>query len=141
MDRAGKDFVLYDSRGEFHCTYLGINRRRLPTAYSFAVVDHSPHRARFVHLPVSRRAADARDRNKEGEVIEIHVDTPLEECERRDPKGLYRKARSGEIIDFTGIDSDYVSHEKPEIVLKSMEHSPAELSDQVLAYLEEHGYI
>ena len=44
-------------------------------------------------------------------------------------------------MDFTGIDSHYESPEKPEIVLKTMEHSPAELSDQVLAYLEEHGYI
>ena len=59
----------------------------------------------------------------EGEFIEVFVDTPLEECERRDPKGLYRKAREGKIRDFTGIDSPYEAPVKPEIVLRTHEES------------------
>ena len=57
----------------------------------------------------------------EEEFIEVFVDTPLEECERRDPKGLYRKARSGEITNFTGIDSPYEVPESPEVHLQTRE--------------------
>lgn len=65
------------------------------------------------------------DRNKvramfaEGEFVEVFVDTPLEECERRDPKGLYQKAREGKIRDFTGIDSPYEIPNSPEIILRT----------------------
>src|SRR6185436_17608477 len=59
-----------------------------------------------------------------GEFIEIYVDTPLEVCEARDPKGLYRKARAGLIAHFTGIDSDYEVPEEPELSLKTSETTP-----------------
>ena len=72
----------------------------------------------------------------EGEFIEIFVDAPVEVCERRDPKGLYRKARAGEIKNFTGIDSPYEPPESPDIVLKTAERSVDELADQVIAYLQ-----
>lgn len=77
----------------------------------------------------------ARRMMEEGEFIEIFVDAPLEVCERRDPKGLYKKARAGEIKNFTGIDSLYEPPENPDIVLKTAERSVDELADQVIAYL------
>ncbi len=77
----------------------------------------------------------ARQMMEEGEFIEIFVDAPLEVCERRDPKGLYRKARTGEIKNFTGIDSPYEPPENPDVVLKAGERNVEELVDQVIAYL------
>ena len=77
----------------------------------------------------------ARRMMEEGEFVEVFVDAPLEVCERRDPKGLYRKARAGELKNFTGIDSAYEPPEHPEIVLKTGERSVDELADQVIAYL------
>ena len=77
----------------------------------------------------------AREMMEEGEFIEVFVDAPLDVCERRDPKGLYRKARAGEIKNFTGIDSAYEPPERPDIVLKTAERSVDELADDVIAYL------
>lgn len=71
-----------------------------------------------------------------GEFIEIFVDAPLAVCEERDPKGLYKKARAGEVKNFTGIDSDYERPEHAEIVLKSAEHDVAALATQVIDYLK-----
>jgi len=76
----------------------------------------------------------------EGEFIEIFVDTPLEVCERRDPKGLYAKARKGEIPDFTGISSPYETPENPEIHIKDglgIEES----ADVIVNYLHDKNYI
>ena len=78
---------------------------------------------------------------EEGEFAEIFVDTPIEECERRDPKGLYRKARAGELRNFTGIDSAYEPPERPELVLNTAERSVEEVSDEVVAWLREGGYL
>jgi len=83
----------------------------------------------------------ARELVDEGEFIEIFVDTPLELCEQRDPKGLYKKARAGEIKNFTGIDSDYETPENAEIVLKTAEFSAEALADQVIDYLKDDGYL
>ena len=63
------------------------------------------------------------------EFIEVFVDAPIEICEARDPKGLYQKARSGQIKNFTGIDSEYQKPPNPEIVLESSEKPPEELAD------------
>jgi adenylylsulfate kinase len=63
------------------------------------------------------------------------MDTPLEVCEERDPKGLYKKARAGEIKHFTGIDSLYETPEDPEISLKSHQHDVEDLADQVVDFL------
>lgn len=71
------------------------------------------------------------------EFFEIFVDTPLEDCERRDPKGLYAKARAGEITHFTGIDSPYQRPKNPDLRL-TPDHGPDELADQVVELLEEH---
>ena len=69
------------------------------------------------------------------EFIEVFVDTPLEVCEARDPKGLYKKARAGQLKNFTGIDSEYQKPKNPEIVLQSSDKTPEELADYVLEYL------
>ncbi len=75
----------------------------------------------------------------DGEFIEIHVDTPLAEAEKRDVKGLYAKARRGELPNFTGIDSPYETPEKPEIHLSSGDDSVEKCVDQILTYLEGKG--
>ena len=77
----------------------------------------------------------ARDLVSEGEFVEVFVDTPLAVCESRDPKGLYRRARAGELINFTGIDSPYEPPEAAEIVLKGAEEHPDTLADRVVDYL------
>jgi adenylylsulfate kinase len=76
-----------------------------------------------------------------GDFIEVHVDCPIAECERRDVKGLYAKARAGKIPEFTGISAPYEAPEKPEIVLRTAELSEDESVAHVIAYLEKHGYI
>ncbi len=77
----------------------------------------------------------ARAMMEEGEFIEAFVDCPIEVCEQRDPKGLYRKARAGQIRNFTGVDSVYEPPENPELVLKTAERSVDEIADQVIDYL------
>jgi bifunctional enzyme CysN/CysC len=69
------------------------------------------------------------------EFFEVFVDTPLQDCERRDPKGLYAKARRGEITHFTGIDSPYQRPRNPDLKL-TPEHTAAELAAQVVGLLE-----
>ena len=71
----------------------------------------------------------------DNEFIEVFVDAPIEVCEARDPKGLYKKARSGQLKNFTGIDSEYQKPPSPEIVLESSTKPPEELADYVLEYL------
>ncbi|MGG1674944.1 adenylyl-sulfate kinase [Neobacillus sp. NRS-1170] len=82
-----------------------------------------------------------RDLFNEGEFIEVFVSCPIEECEKRDPKQLYAKARRGEIKDFTGIDSPYEAPEKPEITIHSHQVSVGEAVEQVLNYLREKNII
>jgi len=75
----------------------------------------------------------ARNLLEDGEFIEIFVDTPLKVCEQRDPKGLYKKARAGELPNFTGIDSDYEAPENPEIVVTGGNASAEELAEEIVA--------
>jgi bifunctional enzyme CysN/CysC len=82
-----------------------------------------------------------RDMVAPDEFIEIFVEAPLEACERRDPKGLYARARAGEIRNFTGIDSPYEPPDNPELVLNTVDASPDALADQVFALLAERGVI
>ena len=67
--------------------------------------------------------------------VEVFVDTPLEICESRDPKGLYKMARAGQLKGMTGIDDPYEPPENPELILAGGERSPEELSEQVITYL------
>ncbi len=77
----------------------------------------------------------ARELLTRGEFIEIFVDTPLEICEQRDPKGLYKKARSGKLKNFTGIDSAYEIPENPEIIINAGETPAEELTEQIIKKL------
>jgi bifunctional enzyme CysN/CysC len=78
----------------------------------------------------------ARSRFEPDEFVEIHIDASLEECERRDPKGLYAKARRGELVNFTGIDSAYEPPEAPEIRLDTVAKGTDECVDLILLYLD-----
>ena len=78
---------------------------------------------------------------EEGEFIEVFVDCPLEECEKRDVKGLYKKAREGIIKGFTGIDDPYEEPTNAEIVIKTDELSIEESTDKILKYLADNGIV
>lgn len=82
-----------------------------------------------------------RDLVEEGEFVEIHMSTPLNVCEQRDPKGLYKKARQGEIKNFTGIDSAYEAPESPEITLNTADSDIEACADKVIAYLKQNHII
>lgn len=84
---------------------------------------------------------EARKVQEDGEFIEVYVKCPLEVCEERDVKGLYKKARAGEIKEFTGISAPYEEPDKAELVIDSSELSVEESTRTILAYLEEKGYI
>ena len=86
-----------------------------------------------------RRAIEAGDHT--GDFIEVHVDAPLAVCESRDPKGLYKKARSGELSGMTGIDAPYEPPENPEITLKTSQQPAENLAEQVVSYLRTSGKI
>ncbi len=91
--------------------------------------------------PFRSERALARERCAPGEFVEIYIDTPLHVCEQRDPKGLYKKARAGEIKNFTGIDSAYEPPLAPEIVVHGS-GSPAETeTERILGYLETAGIL
>ena len=77
----------------------------------------------------------------DGEFVEVFIDTPLAVCEQRDPKGLYKKARSGDIKDFTGIDSEYQEPLNPEIHVKYSEQSPEDAALALYEQLVSKGYL
>ena len=77
----------------------------------------------------------------EGEFIEVYVSTALAECERRDPKGLYKKARAGTLPNFTGISSPYEAPEHPEFALDTSQVDAASAAEQIVAYLRAKGHI
>jgi bifunctional enzyme CysN/CysC len=83
----------------------------------------------------------ARNMMADGEFIEIHVDTPLDVAEQRDVKGLYKKARSGEIQNFTGISSPYEAPETPELRIDTVDRSPDDAAEEILDYLRENGFL
>lgn len=83
----------------------------------------------------------ARELVEHSEFIEIFVDTPLQVCEQRDPKGLYKKVRAGELANFTGIDSPYETPENPELVLTTKGDTPLDSASHVLDYLDANHYL
>ncbi len=83
----------------------------------------------------------ARNLMEDREFIEIHVNTPLEVAEQRDVKGLYKKARSGEIKHFTGISSPYEPPENPELRIDTVDRSPDDAAEEILDYLRENGFL
>ncbi|MDH4227744.1 MAG: adenylyl-sulfate kinase [Deltaproteobacteria bacterium] len=84
---------------------------------------------------------EARKLQKEGEFIEVYVKCPVEVCEERDVKGLYKKARAGEIKEFTGISAPYEEPDKAELTLDTSKLSVEDSTRKILGYLEEKGYI
>lgn len=76
-----------------------------------------------------------------GEFVEVFVDCPVEECERRDPKGHYKKARAGEIREFTGVSAPYEPPLHPEITVHTARQTEAECVGTILEYLEKNGYV
>jgi adenylylsulfate kinase len=89
-----------------------------------------------------RKDRDAvRALNKPGEFIEVYVNVSLEAAEKRDPKGLYKKARAGQIKGFTGIDDPYEAPENAEIVIDTEKMKPEQAAEKILTYLEERGYL
>lgn len=83
----------------------------------------------------------ARELMEDGEFYEVFVDTPIEICEQRDPKGLYRKARAGQLVNFTGIDSPYEAPENPEIRLEAGRHPAEVLAEELVSHLIRDGRI
>jgi bifunctional enzyme CysN/CysC len=92
----------------------------------------SPYRA-------ERRAV--RDLLEDGEFIEVFINTPLEVAEKRDVKGLYKRARAGEIKNFTGIDSEYQNPENPEIEIDTTKVSAEAAAEQIVSYLKDNGFL
>ncbi|WP_041660469.1 adenylyl-sulfate kinase [Arcobacter nitrofigilis] len=91
--------------------------------------------------PFQRDRELARKLVKEDEFIEIFIDTSLEICEQRDPKGLYKKVKEGKIKDFTGIDSPYEVPINSEIHLKTNELTIEQASEEVISYLKRFNYL
>lgn len=87
--------------------------------------------------PYRRDRRLARERMPPGAFVEIFVDTPIEEAERRDPKGLYRKARRGELKNFTGVDAPYEAPENPELRVATLSETPEQSAEGVIAYLHD----
>ncbi len=91
--------------------------------------------------PFQKERDVVRELVEENEFIEVFIDTPLEVCESRDPKGLYKKARTGEIPNITGISSPYEAPEKPEIHIINDNISIENVTKTIIDYLQDRGYI
>ena len=82
----------------------------------------------------------ARNMMQDGEFVEIFVDTPLEVAEQRDVKGLYKRARAGEIKNFTGLDSPYEAPESPEITINTVDQTAEQAADEIITWMRERGW-
>ena len=91
--------------------------------------------------PYQEDRDQARALNEAGRFFEIHCRCSVNECERRDPKGLYRRARKGELREFTGVNAPYEEPENPEIIVETEKYSLAECANQIISYLEERDII
>ena len=91
--------------------------------------------------PYRQERQTIREKVAEGEFVEVFVNTPLDVCESRDVKGLYARARAGEIKNFTGIDSEYQAPEAAEIEIKTDEMSAEDAAELVVKYLQDNGYL
>ena len=91
--------------------------------------------------PFASDRTTARAKLADGEFIEVYIDTPISVCEQRDPKGLYKKARAGEIENFTGINSSYDVPVSAEIHIKTAEQSVQQCAEEIVDYLIEYGFV
>jgi len=91
--------------------------------------------------PYKRDRDSVRQLIDEGRFVEVFIDCSLAECEKRDPKGLYKKARKGEIADFTGVSAPYEAPEEPEITVNTALETVKESAGKVVDYLNRRGYL
>ncbi|MCI2789486.1 adenylyl-sulfate kinase [Staphylococcus warneri] len=91
--------------------------------------------------PYKQDRDNVRQLFEEQEFVEVYTQCSIETCEQRDPKGLYKKARTGEIPEFTGISAPYEPPENPEIIIDTEDNSVEASVNQILNYLKEHRYI
>ena len=151
MERGGRPVTLLDgdivrkhlsSELGFSREHRDLNIRRI----GFVAAEITRNGGVAICAPIAPYADTRRDVREmveaaNGGFIEIHVATPLEECERRDRKGLYAKARAGQIKGFTGIDDPYEAPEAPELRIDTTDCTPEEAAQQVLLKLEGLGFI
>ncbi len=112
------------------------------TAYQGAIEEPGLAQPPFIEQrlrPVAQWAAQPLA--EPGEFIEIFVDTPLEACEERDPKGLYKKARRGELQNFTGLDLPNEPPSKPELILDALNESASDLADRIIHFMQQRDLI
>ena len=91
--------------------------------------------------PYKRDRDSVRQLIDEGRFVEVFINCPLAECEKRDPKGLYKKARKGEITDFTGVSAPYEAPDAPEITVNTALETVKESAGKVVSYLNDEGYL
>jgi sulfate adenylyltransferase len=151
MERGGRAVTLLDgdvvrkhlsSELGFSKAHRDLNIRRI----GFVAAEITRNGGAAICAPIAPYASTRRDVRQmieaaNGGFIEIHVATPIEECERRDRKGLYAKARAGQITGFTGIDDPYEAPVEPELRIDTTDCTPEEAAQQVLLKLESLGYI
>ncbi|MEX0451092.1 bifunctional sulfate adenylyltransferase/adenylylsulfate kinase [Spiribacter sp. 218] len=151
MERGGRAVALLDgdvvrkhlsSELGFSKEHRDLNIRRI----GFVAAEITRNGGAAICAPIAPYASTRRDvramvEAANGGFIEIHVATPIEECERRDRKGLYAKARAGQITGFTGIDDPYEAPVEPELRIDTTDCTPDEAAQQVLLKLESLGYI
>jgi len=94
-----------------------------------------------VFLPFKAEREMARERVGPDEFLEIFVDTPLDVCEQREPKGLYKKARRGQFQNFTGLDSPYEPPDNPELTLNAHRDSADDLADRTIHFMQQRGLL
>lgn len=116
-------------------------RRVGEVAMLFSKVDHLSLVTVISPFGSGRDAVRARHGEAGIPFVEVYVATPLEVCEERDPKGLYARARRGEVSRFTGISSPYEPPEHPDLALQTVGHSPEESAKEVLALLDTRGLV
>jgi len=125
----------------FSKEHRDINVRRI----GFVASEITKNRGVAICAPIAPYANTRIDIRKNiessGGFIEIHVSTPIEECEKRDRKGMYAKARAGLIKGFTGIDDPYEIPESPEIRIDTTHLSPEEAAQEIMLFLGQKGYI
>jgi sulfate adenylyltransferase len=125
----------------FSKEHRDVNVRRI----GFVASEITKNRGIAICAPIAPYAA-TRDEIRSnisgyGGFVEVHVATPIEECEKRDRKGMYAKARAGLIKGFTGVDDPYEVPEAPEVTLDTTHLTPDEATQEILLYLGQRGYI
>ncbi len=112
----------------------------IPSLKALIIIEQILNIAAFIS-PYRRERNLARQLARNGNFAEVYVSCPLEVCIQRDPKGLYKRALRGEIINFTGIDAPYEAPEQPNLVIKTDIESARECVNNILRYLREKQFI